>query len=551
MKALLAAVKRHDDFESRARASLEYVSELANQVIGASEFSGAVCTRVEVHVRADRGYEAFFALIPAEPGGDSVLSSATLWNLLVEKGTPTGLDIALQLIHDLEHKTTRELGSGGKFDLSKSVRLAFERPETHAMVFPLKDAMGAVRGMLLMEYVEPRAMGTPFVFAQLESEIGWVVDLVAPFLLDSRSRVEALRDELLPVVGNTMRSRVEVAARFASINETLLLCGASGVGKSRLARWCHARSSVKSGPFEVLDLLAVPPDMQMAALVGWKKGAFTSAVSDTDGAVARAEGGTLFIDEIDKLSLDTQAGLLRLLEEGRYRPLGSSEAERQAKVRIIVGTNVDLEAAVARGAFREDLLWRVNVLPISLPTLNERRDEVIPWARYMLDKIAGSLAATWEEEALLALEEMNWPGNLRQLNNVVRRTFALATMDPGNGMVLRREHVMQAVSQDVGRQQGLCSAFEEAARVFLEKVQRRKAAGAEVNLDLAEGVRSLVIAGAVQRLGDLGAAYAFFGKETMVKNRNHRRAWAREREILEELGALDAEFLKYLERVDG
>src|SRR5262249_5349857 len=148
----------------------------------------------------------------------------------------------------------------------------------------------------------------------------------------------------LPVIGASMQGVIEMLRVFARQEETVLLSGPTGAGKSRLARWCHSRSPVSGQVFETIDLATVPEELQMAELFGWKNGAFTGEAKDTPGCIARAENGTLFIDEVDKLSLKAQAGLLRVLEDKRYRPLGEGAGDRTASVRFIVGTNADLHA---------------------------------------------------------------------------------------------------------------------------------------------------------------------------------------------------------------
>ncbi|MCA9701701.1 MAG: sigma 54-interacting transcriptional regulator, partial [Myxococcales bacterium] len=164
-----------------------------------------------------------------------------------------------------------------------------------------------------------------------------------------------------------MHPRLERLRTYADLPETLLLSGPTGAGKSRLARFVHEQSRRADEPFVTLDLSAIPPTMQMAELFGWRRGAFTGAVRDHEGAAARAGAGTLFIDEIDKLSLEAQAGLLRLLEERRFRVLGASSDDLDCKARLIAGSNVDLRAAIAQGRFREDLFYRINVLVVALP----------------------------------------------------------------------------------------------------------------------------------------------------------------------------------------
>jgi DNA-binding NtrC family response regulator len=236
------------------------------------------------------------------------------------------------------------------------------------------------------------------------------------------------KDDLLPVIGKGTAGLIEILRVFVDQEETLIISGPTGAGKSRLARWCHEQSRRKPHPFETLDLLSVPEDLQMAELVGWKRGAFTGATNSMPGALTRAAKGTLFIDEIDKLSLKAQSGLLRMIEERRYRALGDDTNERQVEARFIIGTNADLRALVRNGRFREDLYYRIHVLPVRLPPLAERLDEVPEWAAFMLERCSGHAKGSVHltPDAIQALLSHSWPGNLRQLDNVIRRAYAFA-----------------------------------------------------------------------------------------------------------------------------
>jgi DNA-binding NtrC family response regulator len=292
----------------------------------------------------------------------------------------------------------------------------------------------------------------------------------------------------------------------------------------------------------VLDLTAVPEDLQMAELLGWRKGAFTGAVKDTPGALARAEGGTLFIDEIDKLSLKAQAGLLRVLEEHRYRPLGDGETERTANVRFLVGTNAKLAERVRGGTFREDLYFRINVLPVHVPPLVERRDEIPAWAAYMLaqrqegDPVAAKLTA--DAESVLCAQP--WPGNLRQLDNIVRRAYAIAKMDeaePGVALPVHAGHIRRALVYEEGSgRRSLIEALHMAAAAFVEEAIRRKASGEEaLELDMAGAFRGFVLGTAVAREGSKEAALRLLGTEVKIQQRNQSRQWRLEMEAVARL----------------
>lgn len=232
----------------------------------------------------------------------------------------------------------------GGFSGSDSMHRLTSRDVTHLLAVPIRSLRGAVDGMATVEAECPTAVGQDFLFPALAETMQILADLASPYLasLPLRPAAAGPRDDLLPVTGSIMAGLVEMLRVFAQQEETLLLGGPTGAGKSRLARWCHARSPRRDRPFEVVDLVTIPEELQMAELCGWRKGAFTGAVRDTPGAVARAAKGTLFIDEIDKLSLKAQAGLLHLLESRTYRALGDTGRDQSADVRFIIGSNADL-----------------------------------------------------------------------------------------------------------------------------------------------------------------------------------------------------------------
>jgi len=293
----------------------------------------------------------------------------------------------------------------------------------------------------------------------------------------------------------------------------------------------------------------------MAELFGWRKGAFTGAVRDNPGSIARAEGGTLFIDEIDKLSLKAQAGLLQVLEARTYRMLGEASGEQRAQVRFIIGTNARLKEAVRRGTFREDLYYRINVLPIGVPPLNERQDEIPLWACYMAQRRhqesspGGTVRLTPEAQQKLAGN--SWPGNLRQLDNIIRRSYTLAMVEQGGAkpeLLVHERHVRQALDYEGGAESphSLVNALCQAAHAFVQEAQHRQA---PLDIDLAECFRGFVLGTAVRQVGK-DEAFRLVGREALVKTRNHHKALRRELEkvslLCQEVGRAKPEFLEQL-----
>lgn len=347
-------------------------------------------------------------------------------------------------------------------------------------------------------------------------------------------RIDSLVEEStsLPVIGRRTRELLESVRAFSRQDETLLITGPSGAGKSRLAAFCHSLSSRRDGPFRLVDLLSIPEEMQMAELFGWRRGAFTGALRDHDGFVATSSGGTLFLDEIDKLSLRTQAGLLQFMESRKFRALGDPGRERVANVRLIVATNVDLRERVGRGLFREDLYFRITVLPLAVSPLADRSDEIVPWTRFMLERCHAAAGergpVTLSEEAEQALLRCEWPGNLRQLDNVVRRAYALArsTCDGEHATVcVRAAHVEHALVYEQSAPSplrpllaGLRRAAEELADALLQRTRE-----SSLRLDDAQAFEGLVLQAALRRVGDLAEVYRRFGEEGLVERRNHHR----------------------------
>lgn len=219
----------------------------------------------------------------------------------------------------------------------------------------------------------------------------------------------------------------DVAREVARSEATLLLLGESGTGKSALARAVHAWSPRASRPFGAISCPALAPELLESELFGHVRGAFTGAVKDQAGRLAACDGGTLFLDEVGELPAAVQSKLLRFLQEREYERLGDPTT-RKADVRLIAATNGDLEAAVKAGRFREDLFYRLSVIPLTLPPLRERPEDIVPCARRFLALFAPrnhKPFLVFSPEAEEALRRHPWPGNLRELRNAVERAVIL------------------------------------------------------------------------------------------------------------------------------
>ena len=226
-----------------------------------------------------------------------------------------------------------------------------------------------------------------------------------------------------------MQQVLDIAFKAAASEASVLLCGESGTGKGILARAIHARSPRATGPFLTVHCPSLSAELLESELFGHVRGAFTGAVRDTVGKVAAAEGGTLLLDEIGELPSALQPKLLRLLQEKRFERLGEART-RASNVRILAATNRDLDADSASGRFRQDLLYRLKVIEITLPPLRQRRQDILPMAEHLLRFFArqsGKSVTGFTQEAQSALARYAWPGNLRELRNAVERGVILTS----------------------------------------------------------------------------------------------------------------------------
>jgi PAS domain S-box-containing protein len=285
-------------------------------------------------------------------------------------------------------------------------------------------------------------------FNPLHDEAGQVKRwYVASTDIDERKRAEeklqqenvALREEIdkasmfEEIVGTSksLKAVLSEIAKVAPTDSTVLITGETGTGKELIARAVHKRSHRSTRPFVSVNCAALPPTLVSSELFGHEKGAFTGATERRLGRFEMADGGTIFLDEVGELLPDTQAALLRVLQEREFERVGGAHPI-QVDVRIIAATNRDLNAAAANGTFRPDLLYRLNVFPIEMPPLRERKDDILILVEYFVQRYAnrtGKNIRSIDQKTLDLLQSYDWPGNIRELQNVIERSMILSTTD--------------------------------------------------------------------------------------------------------------------------
>jgi len=252
--------------------------------------------------------------------------------------------------------------------------------------------------------------------------------------LEAENRALRARvDRTLTMVGESyaMRQLREQVAMAAPTNGRVLIHGENGTGKELVARTVHALSRRRGGPFVEVNCAAIPEELIESELFGHVKGSFTGAVADRRGKFEVADGGTIFLDEIGDMSLKTQAKVLRVLQEQVFEPVGGTSSIR-VDVRVLAATNKDLQAEIREGRFRDDLFFRLNVIPIFVPPLRDRRDDIPLLARHFMEALAaeyGRRAKAIDPSAVALLQQYAWPGNVRELRNVIERLIIMVAGD--------------------------------------------------------------------------------------------------------------------------
>jgi two-component system nitrogen regulation response regulator GlnG len=278
------------------------------------------------------------------------------------------------------------------------------------------------------------------------------------------ARVEEL--EAIPLVGRSpaMQEIYRLLARLMQTDLTVMISGESGTGKELVARALHDYGKRRSGPFVAINMAAIPRELIESELFGHEKGAFTGANSRNPGRFEQAEGGTLFLDEIGDMPMEAQTRLLRVLQQGEYTTVGG-RTPIKADVRIVAATNKDLRLLIQQGLFREDLYFRLNVVPLRLPPLRERSEDVPDLIRHFfaLAEREGLPPKQLDQTALERLKRHRWPGNVRELENLARRLAALYPQETISAAVIDAELSQPAVTplgEDAERDDSLAASVE-------------------------------------------------------------------------------------------
>ncbi len=310
------------------------------------------------------------------------------------------------------------------------------------MITGLHDIETAVHAMKLgaLDYL-PK----PFEPEDLQTLVARTFDRRAALHGEVGSDAEdSPRYEFENIIGTSqpMQNVYRLIARCAPTNSTVMLRGESGTGKELIARAIHFNSLRKDKPFVPVDCTSLSENLLESELFGHVKGSFTGAVSNKRGLFETADGGTLFLDEIGNISLATQAKLLRFIEEREFKAVGDTRTQT-VDIRLVTATNKDLEAMVADGDFRDDLYYRINIFPIEIPPLRDRRDDIPALATHFLNRFNEDMqhkSREFSPGAMNLLMNHDWPGNVRELENVVQRAVILASGD-----IIRQGHLVNII----------------------------------------------------------------------------------------------------------
>jgi len=345
------------------------------------------------------------------------------------------------------------------FDLLPRIKKA--RPDLPVIVMSAQNTfMTAIRASERGAY---EYLPKPFDLKELMTIVGRALSepKERPLAADKADEFDAI-----PLIGRSpaMQEIYRLLARLMQTDLTVMIAGESGTGKELVARALHDYGKRRNGPFVAINMAAIPRELIESELFGHEKGAFTGANNRSSGRFEQAEGGTLFLDEIGDMPMEAQTRLLRVLQQGEYTTVGG-RTPIKTDVRIIAATNKDLRLLIQQGLFREDLFFRLNVVPLRLPPLRERLEDVPDLIRHFfaLAEKEGLPAKQLDQAALERLKRHRWPGNVRELENLARRLAALYPQEVISGAVIEAElaqPVMPTGPSEPAADEGLAAAVE-------------------------------------------------------------------------------------------
>ena len=401
---------------------------------------------------------------------DSLETLLTFEGFTVEMGTEgqSGLELLTANEYDL---LLLDLSMPGESGIDLLPRIKRLRPELPVIMITAYGTVGNVVDAL-------RAGADNFVQKPWDNEKLLADIRTAITKQRSLQEVTQLRRTLKQrysfdnIVGKSdvMGKLLDTVAQVAPAKTTVLIQGESGTGKELIAKAIHTASPRRDKPFVAINTGAVPTDLLESTLFGHVKGAFTSAVATKKGLFETADGGTLFLDEIGTMPLDTQAKVLRALQERRFLPVGGT-AEVAVDVRIVAATNVNLQTAVKEGRFREDLFYRLSVINLDLPPLRQRREDVPLLAAHFLKRYSdenGFELRSLAPDALRAMMDYEWPGNVRELENAMERGVVLSTTP-----TVTLEILPQQLSGTVYTAAALDTKSDSSLFDIMEEIERR------------------------------------------------------------------------------
>ena len=409
-----------------------------------------------------------------------------------------------------------------------------------------------VDGITLLKEVRARFPHLPVVLMTAFADVDRAVEamragacdfLLKPFepkaLLEHVARYrlpEAIVDRRVVAQDPASRNLFALAARVAQTDATVLLTGESGVGKEVVARYIHQQSARREGPFVAINCAAIPDSLLEATLFGYEKGAFTGAQTAQAGKFEQAQNGTLLLDEVTEMPLGLQAKLLRVLQEREVERVGGKKPV-PLDIRIVATSNRDMAEAVARGAFREDLFYRLNVFPLPIPALRQRPEDIVPLARRFLAEHGGRPGLHLSAAAEAALLAWRWPGNVRELENVMQRALILCGGDcieadalslPGAAPAIRAdvrtEPVVPAVSP------ALPSLAAPTAAAALPGVAAASSAETETSAARTDNMRDLERLHILETLASVGGSRKLAGERLGMSERTLRHKLKQYRE---------------------